>query len=181
MNILNIFPKSRHELIESLEFSYFLFEAHRYLETKYQKSKNPLIKSSLKVLDCCRSCQYNQVKDYQQLLTDYPFWESRQYYRERMRNFVAYKLSIADFIAEVLYPSLSNINEAWELKEDFRRQANIELDPKSFGFSKIISGLTPILEGFDQDPEESFFTEEEFREVIQNSLMKVEKYFINES
>ena len=181
MNIFEIFSKSRQELIESLEFSDFLFEVHRYSETKYQKSKNPLIKFSLKVLNCCRSWQYNQVRDYNQLLIDYPFWESRQYYRERMRNFVAYKLNIADFIAEVLYPSLSNIKEARELKEDFRRQKNIELDPRSFGFSKIISGLTPILEGFDQDPEESFFTEEEFREIIKNSLIKVEKYFINES
>ena len=181
MNIFEIFTKSRHELIQSLEFSYFLFEAHRYLKTKYQKSKNPLIKFSLKVLDLCRSWQYNQVRDYKQLLTYYPFWESRQYYCERMRKFVAYELSIADFIAEVLYPSLSNIKEAQELTEDFRRQTNIELDPKSFGFSKIISGITPILEGFDQDPEESFFTEEEFREIIKNSLIKVEKYFINES
>ena len=181
MNILNIFPKSREKLIESLEFSYFLFEAQNHLKRKYPRSKNTLIKSSLKVLDWCRSWQYNQVKDYQQLLTDYPFWESRQYYRERMRKFVAYELSTMDFVTEVLYPSLSNTNEAWELKDDFRRQANIELDPKSFGFSKIISGLTPILEGFDEDPEESFLTEEEFREVIQNSLMKVEKYFINES
>ena len=181
MNILNIFLKSREKLIESLEFSYFLFEAHSHLKRKYPRSKNTLIKSSLKVLDWCRSYQYNQVKDYQQLLTDYPFWESRQYYRERMRKFVAYELSTMDFVTEVLYPSLSNTNEAWELKEDFKRQANIELDPKSFGFSKIISGLIPILEGFDEDPEESFLTEEEFREVIQNSLMKVEKYFINES
>ena len=181
MNILNVFPKSREKLIESLEFSYFLFEAHSYLERKYPRSQNPLIKSSLKVLDWCRSCQYDQIKDYKQLLTDYPFWESRQYYRERMRKFVAYELSTIDFVAEVLDSSLSNTNEAQELKEDFRRQANIELDPKSFGFSKIISGLIPFLEGFDADPEESFLTEEEFREVIQNSLMKVEKYFINES
>lgn len=164
-----------------MEFSTFLFEAHRYLETKYQNNKNPLIKFSLKVLDWCRSWQYNQVSDYMQLLKDYPFWESRQYYRERMQKFVAYKLSIGDFIAEVLYPRLSNIKEARELEENFRRQTNIKLDPRSFGFSKIISNLIPILEGFDQDPEESFFTEEEFREIIKNSLIKVEKYFINES
>jgi hypothetical protein len=71
-------------------------------------------------------------------------------------------------VPEVLYPSLSNTNEAWEL------------DPKSFGFSKIILGLIPILEGFEEDHEESFLTEKEFREVIQNSLVKVEKYFTNE-
>ena len=164
-----------------MKFSNFLFEALTHLRREYPRSKNPWIKSSLKLLDWWWSCQYEQVKDYEQLLEDYPFWESRHYYRERMRKFVAHELSAIDFVAEVVYPSLSNRNEGFDLKEDFRRQAKIELDPKSFGFSKIISGLTPILEGFDEDPEESFLTEEEFREVIQNSLMKVEKYFINES
>ena len=74
-----------------------------------------------------------------------------------MRNFVAYKLSIADFIVEVLYPSLSNINEARELQKDFRRQTNIELDSRSFGFSNIILGLTFILEGFNFNSGENFF------------------------
>jgi len=41
-------------------------------------------------------------------------------------------------------------------------------------------GLTPILNRFKEDLEESFLTEEEFQEVIQNSLVKVEKYFTNE-
>ena len=74
-----------------------------------------------------------------------------------MRKFVAYKRNIAGFIVKVLYISLSYINEARELKKDFRRHINIELDPRSFKFSTIISGRTPILEGFDEDPEESFF------------------------
>jgi len=44
MNILKIFPESREKLIESLEFSCFLFEAHSHLKRKYPRSKNPLIK-----------------------------------------------------------------------------------------------------------------------------------------
>lgn len=44
-----------------------------------------------------------------------------------------------DFAVEVLYSSLSNRNETLELQTDYRHQANIELDPKSFGFYKIIS------------------------------------------
>jgi Fe-S-cluster formation regulator IscX/YfhJ len=179
MNILEIFPRNRNKLIQSLEFSYFLFEAHNHLKPQYSRSKNPSVESSLKILDWFRSCQYDQVEDYKQLLTDYPFWESRQYYRERMRKFVAYELSTLDFVTEILYPSLSNTNEAQELKKDFRSQSNVVLDPKSFRFSKIILNLTPILEEFDEDPEESFLTEEEFRKIIQNSLVKVEKYFIN--
>jgi hypothetical protein len=64
------------------------------------------------------------------------------------------------------------------LIEDYRRQASIEFDPKSFGFSTIISDLTPVLEGYDEDPEESFFTEQEFREIIENTATKLEKYSI---
>ena len=181
MNILNIFLKSRKNLIDSFEFTDFLFEARSHLKRKYPRSQNPFIKFSLQVLDWYWSYQYDQTKDYRQLLTDYPFWRARQYYRERMQKFVAYELSTLDFVTEVLYPILSNTDEASDLKDDFIGQAKIELDPKSFGFSKIISGLTPILEEYDEDPEESALTEEEFREIIQNSLMKVEKYFINES
>lgn len=39
MNILKIFSKSREKLIESLQFSYFLFEAYIYLKRKYQEVK----------------------------------------------------------------------------------------------------------------------------------------------
>lgn len=137
MTNLNSSQKRRKKLIEALQFSYFLFEAHSHLKREYPRSKNPLINSSLKVLDWCRSCQYDQVKDYKQLLKDYPFWESRQYYRERMRKLVADELSTMDFAGEVLHPSLSDTNEALELQEDFRRQATIELDPKILDFLRL--------------------------------------------
>lgn len=58
-----------------------------------------------------------------------------------MRKFVVYELSSLDFVGEILYPILCNRREARKLEEDFGRQAKIELDPKSFWFSNIISGL----------------------------------------
>ena len=174
MNISKIFPKSRKQLIESLEFASFLYEINISLEIKYSKRNNPSIKFFLKVVNWWRDWEFGQVKEYKQLLFDYPYWESRQYYCQRIKKFVSNELSILDFISEVLYPSLSNKREAFDLIEDFQRQASIDLDPKSFGFSKIISDLTPVLEGFDEDPEESFFTEEEFREIIQNVSIQLE-------
>ena len=100
------------------------------------------------------------------------------YYCQWIQKFLSNQLTIADFISEVLYPSLSNnlIKKAFDLIEDFQRQASIDLDPKSFGFSKIISDLTTVLGGFDENLEESFFTEEEFREIIENAAIKLEKY-----
>lgn len=68
------------------------------------------------------------------------------------------------------------IKKAFDLIEDFQRQASIDLDPKSFGFSKILSDLTTLLGGFDENLEESFFTEEEFCEIIENAAIKLEKY-----
>ena len=118
------------------------------------------------------------MREYQQLLVDYPYWKSREYYYQRIKKFISNELSIENFIPEVLYPSLSNKKEAFDLIEDFQRQASIHLDPKSFGFSKIISDLIPILEGFNEDPEESFFTEKEFREIIENAAIKLKKYSI---
>jgi hypothetical protein len=178
MNIFKIFPKSRRQLIESLELSSFLYDISISLEIKYSKRNNPSIKFFLKVVSWWRDWEFGQVEEYEELLFDYPYWESRQYYCQRIQKFVSNELSILDFIPEVLYPSLSNKREAFDLIEDFQRQANIDLDPKSFGFSKIISDLTPVLEGFDENVEESFFTEKEFRKIIENLSIKLKKYSI---
>ena len=176
MNISKIFPKSRQQLIESLEFSSFLYEINISLTIKSCKTNNRSIKFFLKVLSWWRDWEFDQVRYYKQLLVDYYYWESRKYYFQQIKKFVSNELSIAEFIAEGLYPSLSNKREASDLIEDFQRQAKIDLDPKSFGFSKIISDLIPVLEGYNENPEESFFTEQEFREIIENAAIKLEKY-----
>jgi hypothetical protein len=178
MNINKIFPKSRQQLIESLEFASFLYDVHIPLMIKYRKTNNRSIKFFFRVVNWWRDWEFGQVSEYTQLLSDYPYWESRQYYCQRIQEFISNELSISDFISEVLYPSLSNKREASDLIDDFQRQASIELDPKSFGFSKIISGLIPVLEGFEEDQEESIFTEKEFREIIGNAAIKLEKYSI---
>ena len=178
MNFYNIFKRSRQQLIESLEFASFLYDITISLEISYCKTNNQSIKFFLKVISWWRDWEFKQVSEYQQLLIDYPYWQSRQYYSQKIQEFVGGELSISDFIPEILYPSLSNKKEASDLIEDFQRQSRIDLDPKSFGFSKIISDLTPVLEGYDEDPEESFFTEKEFREIIEAASIKLKKYSI---
>lgn len=158
-----------------MEFSYFLYEINISLQIKYRKTNNRLINFFLKVVNWWQDCEFDQIKEYKQLLFEYSYWKSRQYYCQRIQKFVFNELSIADFIYKVFYSSLSNKEEAFDLIEDFQRQTNIDLNSKSFGFSKIISDLRPILEGFDENQEESFFTEKEFREIIENAAIKLEK------
>ena len=173
-----IFKRSRQQLIESLEFASFLYEITISLKIDYRKTNNQSIKFFLKVLSWWRDWEFKQVSEYQQLLVDYSYWKSRQYYSHKIQKFVVGELSISDFIPEMLYPSLSDKKEASDLLKDFQRQSSIYLDPKSFGFSKIISDLTPVLEGFNQDPEESFFTEKEFRDIMEAAAFKLKKYSI---
>ena len=178
MNVFTVFRKNRKDLIQALKFSYFLSETCKDLKNKYSKTKNPLIQNFLKFLNWFNSWHWDRVNDYIQLLTDYPFWTSREYYREQIRKVLEYELSALDFVAETIYPIRSHTREGLDLKENFRLQATIELAPKSLGFSISLLGLTAILEGFDEDPEESFFTEDELRAVIQKVGIKLEKYFI---
>ena len=177
--IQKINQKNRQKLIESLEFSYFLYDITISFGVNYRETNNPLIKFFFRVLSWWRDWEFKQVREYKQLLRDYPYWESRQYYYQKIQKFVGGELSIVDFISEFLYPSLSTKREASALIEDFQRQASIDLDPKSLGFSNIISDLTPVLEGFDEDPEESIFTEKEFREIIEAAAIKLEQYSID--
>ena len=180
MNIFNFFQKSRKDNMESLEFSYVLIDTHLYLFSRYQKSKNPLVINFLKVISWCSSWYLEQVNDYVESLRDYISWPKRDYYRENLQKFLAGELGSSDFVNQVLYPILSDKREARDLETNFYQQAKIDLDPKSFGFSKIIWNLQLILEGFNENPTEqddSIITEEELREAVKLALVEINKYF----
>ena len=71
---------------------------------------------------------------------------------------------------------------AQSLEEDFHRQVTIELDSKSFQFSKILLNLQLPIEAFDDEPEDDisfYFTEEKLREGVKLALIDMEKYFKN--
>lgn len=178
MNILK--KKDRNQSIEWLEFFYCLAEVVNYLRVKYGKSNNILILNFRKLLEWCCSCLASQVDDYAQSLTDYVFWKSRHFYLESMQKFVAGKLNGSEFVDQVLYSILSDKKEAQSLEEDFQSQLTLELDSKSFQFSKIILNLQLPVEGFDNEPEEddeNYFTEEKLREGVKLTLIDMEKYF----
>ena len=182
MLFFKFFQKTRETQSEVAEFVYFFTDFQHYLKINYGTSKNVLIIHFLKLVDWCWKWQVNQTKDYFQLLTDYIFWESRDYYRDNLEKFVAGELNGVQIVNGVLYPLLSNIREAQDFTENFKGQQKIELDPKSFQFSKIITELQFPLEAFDDEPEEDdygFLTEEELREIMKVVLKDMEKYFKN--
>lgn len=84
------------------------------------------------------------------------------------------------YIQFYLIKNLSDKKEAQSLEEDFQSQLTLELDSKSFQFSKIILNLQLPIEAFDDEPEEddeNYFTEEKLREGVKLALIDMEKYF----
>ena len=54
-----------------------------------------------------------------------------------MRKFVAGELNGSEFVTQVFYTILYDQREALDLGDNFRSQLTLDLDPKSFQFSKI--------------------------------------------
>jgi hypothetical protein len=186
MNILK--KKNRNQSIESLEFFYFLQELFLSLVGEYGKSTNPLILDFLKVLEGFYSWESKKIGPYTQALTDFVFWKSKEFYRETMQKFVVGELNALEFAQEFSDRLLAEKAESNILLEDFQKQADIELNPKSFQFSKIILNFELLLEVYQNEMEELevgdqlsendlSFTEDSLKEGVRRELEKVNQYF----
>lgn len=122
-----------------------------------------------------------------QALTDQVFWGSSKFYRETMGKFVGGELNALEFAQEFSDRLLADKEEAQNLVEDFQKQANIELTPNIFEFSKIILDFELILEVYQNELEESqtgessendlSFTQDSILEGVKCALEKINKYF----
>ena len=100
-----------------------------------------------------------------------------------MQKFVSHELSGSEFVSTIFFRILKDKKESNLLKKDFERQATLELNPKIFQFSKIISSLYLVLEAFDEELEvedSACLTEDQLRQIVKDVLPKVQKYFIDE-
>ena len=98
-----------------------------------------------------------------------------------MQKFVSYELTGREFVDHFYFKLLNDQDESKLLKKDFKKQETLELNPKSYQFSKIISDFYFVLEGFDEEPEPgdlSFVSEDKLRRIVKDVLPRVEKYFI---
>lgn len=187
MNMYN-FKKTRAESIESLQFYYFIKKVFRPLLSQYRNSSNSLILDFLKELEALYAWEYRKIEGYLQALQDSVFWESREFYRHTMVKFVNGEFTVLEFSQEFFNRLLIDQDKANDLVKDFKKQADIELNPKSFQFSNIILSFEIMLEVYpnemedfetkDQVPENDLsFKEDLIREEVKIALEEVNKYF----
>lgn len=184
---MNIKKKNRNQSIESLEFYFFLKKLFLSLRDTYRENTNPLILDFLKVLEGLYSWESKKICPCLQALTDQVFWGSNKFYRETMRKFVGGELNTLEFAQEFSDRLLADREEANHLVEDFRKQANIELNPNIFEFSKIILDFELLLEVYQNEAEELetgelsendlSFTPNSVLEEVKHALKKIDKYF----
>ena len=104
-----------------------------------------------------------------------------------MWKFVGGELNALEFTQEFLDRLLADREEANNLLEDFQKQANIELNPNIFEFSKIILDFELLLEVYQNKVEELetgessennlSFTQNDIVEGVKHALEKINKDF----
>ncbi len=154
MSIKNIFEDNRSQSIESLQFFFFLKEVY-FSMLKKNDSKNNQIQEFIDIIGKNYYWQSYKIQNYITSLRDYVFWEASEIYLENMKKFVSHESSVSDFACTVYFLIFLIRNDTKEsecLIKDFEKQATLELNPKIFQFSKIISDFELLLEGFIPEP-----------------------------
>ena len=179
MNIKNVFNDDRNKSIESLQFFFFLNEVYFSL-LKHDNNENNQIQEFIDIIGKNYDYQSYKVKNYITSLNDYVFWQSRETYLENMQKFVDQECSALDFACTVYFLIRNHQKESKCLVKDFEKQLTLELNPRNFQFSKIISDLELVLEGFIPEPTTDL-TEDELRRIVKNVLIKVQKDFTDKN
>ena len=129
-----------------------------------------------------------KIGAYGQALTDFVFWKSKEFYRETMQKFVVGELNALEFAQEFSDRLLAEKAELNILLEDFQKQADIELNPKSSSKSKIILDFELLLEVYQDEMEQLelgdqfsendlSFTENSIKEGVRRALEEINRYF----
>ena len=178
MSIKNILEDNQSQSIESLQFFLFITEIYFSLLEK-NDSENKQIQEFIDVIGKNYYWQSFKNKNYITSLKDYVFWQSKEIYLDNMKKFVSHKCNASDFACTVYFLIRNDLKDSQCLVEDFQKQATLELNPKTFQFSKIISDFEFVLEGFALH-RTTDLTEDELRQIVKDTLPKVEKYFTDE-
>ena len=96
-----------------------------------------------------------------------------------MKKFVSHECSASDFACTVYFLIRNDIKESEYLIKDCEKQSTLELNPKIFQFSKTISDFDFVLWVFIPEPTTNL-TEDDLRQIVNNVLPKIQKYFTDE-
>ena len=132
------------------------FDKHKFL--KLLKEKKSLKKEGKFLRDYDKD-KNKELVGYLTLLYDQVFWESRKEYIQILDLFVSKKISLDQFFKQFCGLRGSNLkaSKMWEEKleeEVFVVKSNeidIQFNPKSCGFTKIISDLHSLVDACDPD------------------------------
>ena len=127
---------------------------------KLLKERKSLQKEG-KLLRDCNKAKNDELISYLSLIEDQIFWESRKEYIRILDLFVSKKITLEQFFKQFCGLRGSNLRSARMWKEKLEDEAfvvfpksteiNIQFNPKSYGFTKIISYLHSLVDAWDPD------------------------------
>jgi len=132
------------------------FDKHKCLKLLKEKKR---LKKEGKLLRDYDKTKNDELISYLSLLEDQIFWESRKEYIQILDLFVSKKITLDQLFKQFCGLRGSNLRSARMWKEKLEEEAfvvksneiDIQFNPKSCGFTKIISYLHSLVDACDPD------------------------------
>jgi hypothetical protein len=93
----------------------------------------------------------NELTQYLALLSDDIFWKSRYQYVQILESFISRSIDIEEFIQKFNDLLWSNRKASEMREENLENEIDFQLNPKSRGFTEIISSIYMTIDLFDPE------------------------------
>ena len=127
--------KTGNSRLNPWNFFFLLHDFYVHLLKKKEKTnpKNSAINEFVDAIKNYERQQVYKIQNYVDSLSDYVFWQYREFYLEEMQKFVSHELTGREFVDHFYFKLLNDIDEAKLLKKDFR---NIRAKSKELSIFK---------------------------------------------
>ena len=122
--------------------------------------------------------KYKELTRYCTFLWDDIFWQSRNQYLQIIESFISRKIDGEEFANQFGNLRGENMNASDMREANLEGEMNLQLNPKSSGFTKIISDIYAHIDTFDPDLDNSessiygiAITEEYLRIVVKDDYL----------
>lgn len=156
------------------------------MQLKYNKDEYfQLLKYSKKLKEQGRKLiiedpdNYYLLLDYQVLLEDHVFWESRNLYYFLMMDFLNENIETAEFCYSFFERCRKDQTLTEKLENDLEQLEKLSSDIRSQNFSTFITDLLSDCEVFEPDStlrEDSQISEEELKDSVKQAVCQMQKY-----